>query len=63
MPDDHKPTPKKPWERRNPKPASKRTTLTASQKKAAKERADEAGRAYPNLVDNMWATKQPKGKS
>lgn len=60
MPDDRKPDPAKPWQRRNPKPASTRTKLTAAQKKAAKARADAAGRAYPNLVDNMWATKQPK---
>lgn len=60
MPDDRKPDPAKPWERPNPKRASKRAGLTAAQKEAARARAERAGRAYPNLVDNMWATKQPK---
>ena len=49
-----------PWKR--PKPKSTRTSspLSAAQKDAARQRADEAGRRYPNLVDNMWAARQPK---
>jgi hypothetical protein len=31
--------------------------LTPAQKAAARRRAAEAGRRYPNLVDNMWAAK------
>ncbi len=31
--------------------------LTEEQKKAAKARAKKAGRPYPNLVDNAWASK------
>ena len=49
-----RPQPKsKPWTRPNPKPEQARTQLSDAQKAAARERADEAGRRYPNLVDNM----------
>ena len=42
---------KKPfWDQANPK--EKSTKLSAAQKLAAKRRAKEAGRPYPNLVDN-----------
>lgn len=44
------------WDKKNPK--KKSTPLTASQKKAAQERAKKAGRPYPNLVDNAWAARQ-----
>lgn len=44
------------WETKNPK--KKSTPLTASQKQAAKARAEKAGRPYPNLVDNAWAKGQ-----
>jgi len=51
------PKPKtKPWTRPNPKPRSAREPLTDAQKARARQRADEAGRRYPNLVDNMWAS-------
>lgn len=46
-----------PWKRPNPRPRPARTTLTGPQKEAARQRADEAGRRYPNLVDNMWAAR------
>lgn len=49
-----------PWKRSKPKGKSASTPLTASQKAAAKQRAEEAGRPYPNLVDNMWASRQPR---
>ncbi|WP_180969668.1 hypothetical protein [Xanthomonas arboricola] len=49
-----------PWKRGKPKGKSASTPLTASQKAAAKQRAEEAGRPYPNLVDNMWASRQPR---
>lgn len=53
-----------PWKKPAPKKAGKSSTpLTAAQKRAAKARADEGGRRYPNLVDNMWAARQPKGKA
>jgi hypothetical protein len=35
--------------------------LSSAQKAAAKARAGEAGRRYPNLIDNMWAVRQPRG--
>jgi hypothetical protein len=47
-----------PWKK--PAPKARSTPLTAHQKRIAKQRAAEAGRRYPNLVDNMWAAKQPK---
>jgi ribosomal protein L15E len=47
---------KKPvWERPNPKKKSK--PLTAAQKTKAKAAAKKAGRKYPNLVDNMRASR------
>ncbi|MDZ4690299.1 hypothetical protein [Terricaulis sp.] len=49
---------KKPWERRNGKKATGPSKpLSASQKATAKKNAKRAGRAYPNLVDNMNAAK------
>jgi hypothetical protein len=48
------------WDTPNPK--KKSTPLTASQKSSAKAAAAKAGRAYPNLVDNMRAAKKKKGK-
>ena len=52
---------KPPWKRPKPPSAKRPQTLTPAQKAAAKARADAAGRRYPNLVDNMWAMRQPKG--
>ncbi|MEO6688633.1 MAG: hypothetical protein ABIS07_05840 [Dokdonella sp.] len=52
------PTP--PWKRPAPKGRRKSSPLTPAQKDAARQRADAAGRRYPNLVDNMWAAKLPK---
>jgi hypothetical protein len=52
------PTKTPPWKKPSPNRVSQ--PLTAAQKAAAKARADAAGRRYPNLVDNMWAAKQPK---
>lgn len=45
---------KKPFWEKAP-PAKKPTKLSDLQKAAAKRRAKEAGRPYPNLVDNAWA--------
>lgn len=44
------------WERQNPKKASK--PLTTAKKSAAKRMAKEAGRPYPNLVDNIRASRR-----
>jgi hypothetical protein len=47
---------KKPvWETKNPKKKSK--ALTPAQKAKAKAMAKKAGRTYPNLVDNMRASR------
>lgn len=49
-----------PWKK--PKPAGqRRQPLSPSQKAAAQQRAEENGRPYPNLVDNMWAVRLPRG--
>ncbi|MCC4619819.1 hypothetical protein LL965_06820 [Xanthomonas cassavae CFBP 4642] len=48
-----------PWKRPSPKRQAS-TPLTEAQKAAARRRAEEAGRPYPNLIDNMWASRQPK---
>lgn len=53
---------KPPWKRPAPPTArGSATALTPAQKAAARRRAEEAGRRYPNLVDNMWAKSQPRG--
>lgn len=45
------------WDK--PMPDSKKQgSLSAEQKAKAKARADRAGRSYPNMIDNMWASKQ-----
>ena len=41
------------WDKKNPNKKSK--PLTSRQKAAARRRAADAGRPYPNLVDNAWA--------
>ena len=46
---------KKVWDKPNPK--KKSTPLTAAQKAKAKAAAKKAGRPYPNLVDNMRASR------
>ena len=50
-----------PWKK--PAPPSKGGAggrLTEAQKTAAQQRAEANGRRYPNLVDNMWALRQPR---
>lgn len=49
-----------PWRKPRPKSIKAPASLTPAQKEAARRRAEAAGRRYPNLVDNMWAAKQPK---
>lgn len=44
------------WDTKNPRKKSK--SLSPQQKKAAMARAKEAGRPYPNLVDNAWASRR-----
>lgn len=52
-----------PWEKPKPKASKGRTKLSADSVKWAKARARKAGRKYPNLVDNMAATKRQMEKS
>lgn len=50
---------KKPvWDKPRPKKLGKSKPLTEAQKKKARARAARAGRKYPNMIDNMWASKQ-----
>lgn len=49
-----------PWKKRNPVKPAARTPLTETQKELARDRAEAAGRRYPNLIDNMWAAQQAK---
>lgn len=48
---------KAPWEKPRPKTAGKPKELTPAQKGSAKKAAAAAGRPYPNLVDNMRASR------
>lgn len=49
-----------PWKRKPP--PGKSRPLTDMQKEAARARAEQAGRRYPNLVDNIWAARHvPRG--
>ena len=51
-----------PWKRKSP--PGKSRPLSAMQVDAARERAAQAGRRYPNLVDNMWAARHvPRGEA
>jgi hypothetical protein len=50
---------KRPWKRQ--RPAGKTPTrLSAKWRQKARTRARAAGRRYPNLVDNMWASTQQR---
>ena len=50
-----------PWRKKRPK--GKRIKLSAEEKAAAKQRAEKAGRRYPNLVDNMAIARKKKRAS
>jgi hypothetical protein len=47
----------KPWEKPTPKSANK-TKLTPASIAWARASAKKAGRRYPNLIDNMTATRR-----
>ncbi|MEL4892580.1 hypothetical protein PQU63_09160 [Xanthomonas protegens] len=51
-----------PWKKPNPR-GQRSQPLSPSQKAAARQRADENGRPYPNLIDNMWAARLPHATS
>jgi len=46
------------WDKPNPKKES--SPLSDKAKQFAKSRAKVAGRPYPNLVDNIWASRKFK---
>lgn len=50
------PTP--PWKQKKPAESVTKTKLTPESIEWARERARKAGRRYPNLVDNMAATRR-----
>ncbi|HZF98020.1 MAG TPA: hypothetical protein VEY92_07220 [Pseudoxanthomonas sp.] len=50
----------KPWDRPNPVKAGGHVRLTPEQIEQARERAEQAGRRYPNLVDNMYVAAQAR---
>lgn len=49
---------KKIWNQARPKNLGEPKKLSSEQKSSAKARAKEAGRPYPNLVDNMAAARK-----
>ena len=51
---------KKIWDKARPKSLGVSKKLTSTQKSSAKASAKKAGRPYPNLVDNMRASKKYK---
>jgi hypothetical protein len=44
------------WDKKNPN--KKSAKLSLAEKKAAQARSSKAGRPYPNLVDNAWASRR-----
>lgn len=53
-----------PWKKPNPKAESGTSRkLSPTQKAAAREAAKKAGRPYPNLVDNMRASRDGRSKT
>jgi hypothetical protein len=49
---------KAPWEKPRPAKLGKPKPMSPAQKSKAKAAAKRAGRPYPNLVDNMNASKR-----
>ncbi|MGE0754476.1 MAG: hypothetical protein AB7L92_04885 [Alphaproteobacteria bacterium] len=50
--------PTAPWKKPVKNKAKKQTRLPQEFVELARQRAGEHGRRYPNLIDNMWATRQ-----
>jgi hypothetical protein len=46
------------WDKARPKSLGKSKPLTSAKKAKAKAAAKKAGRPYPNLIDNMNASKK-----
>lgn len=53
---------RRPWRRENPKQASGEPSakMTQAEVAEARARAAEAGRRYPNLIDNMAVVRKRK---
>lgn len=52
---------KKPvWDKKRPDSVGKPKKLTPAKKASAKAAAKKAGRPYPNLIDNMNASRKNK---
>lgn len=53
---------KPPWKKPNPRKSGggKSSKLSPELQELARERAAKAGRRYPNLIDNMWASQRGK---
>ena len=50
----------KPWEHKNPIKPGTGNKLTPEQIEQARQRAEAAGRRYPNQVDNMFAAAEAR---
>lgn len=46
------------WDKKRPADLGTSKTLSPAKKSAAKQMAKDAGRPYPNMVDNMRAAKK-----
>lgn len=46
------------WEKKRPKSLGESKPLTPAKKAAAKRMAKAAGRPYPNMVDNLRASRK-----
>jgi hypothetical protein len=53
---------KVPWMKPNPKGEGPHKKLSSGEKGSAKARAKKAGRPYPNLIDNMAASREKSSK-
>lgn len=50
------------WDKPRPKGLGKPKEMSSKQKASAMRRAKKAGRPYPNLIDNMIASKEKRGQ-
>lgn len=48
------------WDKPRPKALGKPKEMSSAEKRMAMRRAAKAGRPYPNLIDNMAASREKK---
>ena len=48
------------WDKPRPKNLGKPKEMSSAEKRMAMRRAAKAGRPYPNLIDNMAASREKK---